>query len=126
MSLELLPPFNLFNQARRQHAHSRLQNVIPFQMQDSWNSGNLCYSNAIFQAFASCQLITTFGNQSPQNHDNIRLCYEFTTLLNSMMTEETVNPKAYTDLIQERYTRFVDVESEYYICNPISIDKHIK
>ena len=91
------------------------------------NSGNLCYSNALLQAFASCQQITTlFGNPSPKNHDNIRLCYVFTTLLNSMMTEETVNPKAYTDLIQERYTRFVDVESEYYICNPILIDKHIK
>jgi hypothetical protein len=90
------------------------------------NSGNLCYSNAIFQAFASCKQITTlFGNPSPKNHDNIRLCYEFTTLLNSMMTEKTVNPKAYTDLFQERYKRFVDVESEYYICNPNSIDKHI-
>ena len=91
------------------------------------NSGNLCYSNAILQAFASCQQITTLsGNPSPKNLDNIRLCYEFTTLLTSMMTEETVNPSAYTGLIQERYTRFVDVESEYYICNPISIDKHIK
>ena len=44
------------------------------------NSGNLCYSNAIFQAFASCKQITTlFGNPSPENHDNIQLCYKFTT-----------------------------------------------
>ncbi len=42
------------------------------------NSGSVCYSNAIFQAFASCNHRTTLFNDPPQqNHERTPLCYEF-------------------------------------------------
>jgi hypothetical protein len=50
------------------------------------NPDNLCYANVIYQAFASCKQFTRFSNDPPsQNHDDFPLCYEFTTLLNSMI-----------------------------------------
>ncbi len=85
------------------------------------NPGNLCYSNVLYQEFASCKHFTKFSNDPPsQNHDDFPLCYEFTTLLNSMMNNTTVlNAKILTDLFQQHNPDFVNVQGEYYNSNPI-------
>ncbi len=87
------------------------------------NPGNLCYSNVIYQAFASCKHFTTFLDDPPcQKHDNILLCYEFTMLLNSMMNNKiVVDTNRLTDLFQQHYPHFVNVQGEYYISIPIRL-----
>jgi hypothetical protein len=85
------------------------------------NPDNLCYSNVIYQAFASCKQFTKFSNDPPsQNNDDLPLCYEFTTLLNSMINNTTViNAEKLTKLFQRHDPAFANVQGEYYISNPI-------
>mgnify|MGYP006159147037 FL=1 len=85
------------------------------------NPDNLCYSNVIYQAFASCKQFTKFSNDPPsQNNDDLPLCYEFTTLLNSMINNSTViNAEKLTKLFQRHDPAFANVQGEYYISNPI-------
>ena len=84
------------------------------------NPGNLCYSNIIYQAFASLKHFTKFSNDPPsQYHDDFRLCYEFSMLLNSMMNNTLVlDTTRLTDLFQQHYPEFANVQGEYYISNP--------
>ncbi len=53
------------------------------------NTGVVCYSNAIFQALASCNHLTTFFNTPPQqNHECFILYYMFSQVLHSMVRHQ--------------------------------------
>ena len=83
------------------------------------NSGSVCYSNAIFQAFASCNHRTTLFDDPPQkNHERTPLCYEFAKVLHSLVKrqfseQDVVDPSKLINLFMELHDDFVDVESEY-------------
>jgi hypothetical protein len=83
------------------------------------NCGKICYSNAIFQALASCNHHTTLFNDPPQqNHERFALYYAFSELLHSMAMhqrsqQDVVDPSNLIKLFLECHSDFVDVESEY-------------
>jgi len=83
------------------------------------NSGSVCYSNAIFQAFASCNHRTMLFDDPPQqNHERTPLCYEFAKVLHSLVKrqfseQDVVDPSKLINLFMELHDDFVDVESEY-------------
>jgi ubiquitin C-terminal hydrolase len=86
------------------------------------NSGVLCYSNAIFQALASCyQRTTLFKDPIPtpkQDHDRFRLCYAFAEVLhllvNRQLSEQDVlDPTNFSHVFQEIHSDYIDEESEY-------------
>ncbi len=83
------------------------------------NSGSVCYLNAIFQAFASCDHRTALSDDPPQqNHERIPLCYKFAKVLHSLVKrqfseQDVVDPSKLINLFMELYDDFVDVESEY-------------
>ncbi len=53
------------------------------------NYGRICYSNAVFQALASCNHRTTLFNDPPQQkHEQFKLYYAFTELLHSMANRQ--------------------------------------
>ena len=64
--------------------------------------------SVIYQAFASCKQFTKFSNDPPsQSNDDLPLCYEFTTLLNSMINNTTViNAEKLTKLFQRQDPAF--------------------
>jgi ubiquitin C-terminal hydrolase len=83
------------------------------------NSGKICYSNAIFQALASCNHRTTlFNDPRQQNHERFELYYAFAEVLHSMVKrqfseQDVVDPGNLIDLFLERHTDFVDIEGEF-------------
>jgi hypothetical protein len=83
------------------------------------NSGSVCYSNAILQAFASCNHRKTLFDDTPQqNHERTPLCYKFTKVLHSLVKrqfseQDVVDPSNLINLFMELHDDFVDVESEY-------------
>jgi ubiquitin C-terminal hydrolase len=83
------------------------------------NSGKLCYSNAIFQAFKSCNHRTTLFDDPPQqNHERIPLCYKFAKVLhlmvnNQLSDQDVVDPSDLIDLFLGLHSDFVDRECEY-------------
>ena len=76
------------------------------------NSGSVCYSNAIFQALASCNHRTTlFNDPRQQNHERFELYYTFVEVLHSMVKrqfseQDVVDPGNLIDLFLERHTDF--------------------
>ncbi len=85
------------------------------------NSGSVCYLNAIFQAFASCNHRTTLFDDPPQqNHERTPLCYKFAKVLHSLVKrqfseKDVVDPSNLINLFKDLHDDFVDVESEYNI-----------
>jgi ubiquitin C-terminal hydrolase len=86
------------------------------------NSGVLCYSNAIFQALASCyQRTTLFKDTIPtpkQDHDRFRLCYAFAEVLHSLVNpqlseQDVLDPTNFSHVFQEIHSDYIDEESEY-------------
>ena len=82
------------------------------------NSGKICYSNAIFQALASCNHHTTlFNDPRQQNHERFELYYAFAEVLHLMVKhqfseQDVVDPGNLIDLFLERHIDFVDREGE--------------
>jgi hypothetical protein len=74
------------------------------------NQNVICYSNAIFQAIASCNHHTTlFQNFPTDNQRCFKLNYEFITLINSMTTQsESVDPRHFIKSFTDNYTEFKD------------------
>ncbi len=55
------------------------------------NSGKICYSNAIFQALASCNHRTTlFNDPHQQNHECFELYYAFAEVIHPQFSEQDV------------------------------------
>ena len=86
------------------------------------NTGVICYSNAIFQALASCYRTTTlFKHSLPapnQNHDRFRLCFVFAEVLHSLVncpSSEPFHTKTFNEVFQQTHSNFIDAESEYYL-----------
>ena len=84
------------------------------------NTGVICYSNAIFQALASCYRMTTFFNYSLpapyQDRDRFRLCFAFAEVLHSLVnrpSSEPFHPKTFNEVFQQTHSDFIDAESEY-------------
>ena len=86
------------------------------------NTGVICYSNAIFQALASCYHKTTLFNHSipapNQDRDGFRLCFMFAEVLHSLVNRPSnepcvFNPKKFIDVFQQTHSNFIDEESEY-------------
>ncbi len=83
------------------------------------NSGKLCYSNAILQAFESCNHRTTLFDDPPQqNQERIPLCYEFAKVLHLMVNnqlgdQDVVDPSDLIILFLVLHSDFVDRECEY-------------
>jgi hypothetical protein len=86
------------------------------------NTGVICYSNAIFQALASCYRKTTLFNHSlhapNQDPDRFRLCFAFAEVLHSLVNRPSsepfvFNPRRFIDVFQQTHSNFIDEESEY-------------
>ena len=84
------------------------------------NTGVICYSNAIFQALASCYRMTTLFNHSLpapyQDRDRFRLCFAFAEVLHSLVnrpSSEPFHPKTFNEIFQQTHSNFIDAESEY-------------
>ena len=124
-----LDTFKSLGQQRRRTARTHGEVVTRCNSQPNAglkNSGSVCYSNAIFQAFASCNHRTTLFDDPPQqNHERTPLCYEFAKVLHSLVKcqfseQDVVDPSKLINLFMELHDDFVDVESDY--CqDPISM-----
>ena len=86
------------------------------------NSGVLCYSNAIFQALASCYQRTTLLNDPiptpKQYHDRFRLCYAFAEVLHLLVNhqlreQDVLDPTNFSNVVHEIHSDYVDEESVY-------------
>jgi ubiquitin C-terminal hydrolase len=83
------------------------------------NSGKICYTNAIFQALASCNHRTMLFNDPPQqNNERFELYYAIAEVLHSMVKrqfseQDVVDPGNSINLFLERHTDFVDREGEF-------------
>ena len=87
-----LDTFKSLRQQKRRTARTHEEVVTRCDSQHNAglkNSGSVCYSNAIFQAFASCNHITTLFDDPPQqNHDCTPLYYEFAKVLHSLVKHQ--------------------------------------
>ena len=117
-----LDTFKSLGQQRRRTARTHGEVVTRCNSQHNAglkNSGSVCYSNAIFQAFASCNHRTTLFDDPPQqNHERTPLCYEFAKVLHLLVKcqfseQDVVDPSKLINLFMELHDDFVDVESEY-------------
>jgi ubiquitin C-terminal hydrolase len=83
------------------------------------NTGAICYSNAIFQALASCNHLTTFFDTSPQqNCERFVLYYAFSQVLHSMVRhqgsqQDVVNPTNFITPFLDHHSDFRDEQCEY-------------
>jgi ubiquitin C-terminal hydrolase len=83
------------------------------------NTGVICYSNAIFQALASCNHLTTFFDTPPQqNHEHFVLDYAFSQVLHSMARhqgsqQDVVNPTNFITPFLDCHSDFRDEQCEY-------------
>jgi hypothetical protein len=87
-------------------------------MQDS-GTPPICYANALFQALASCNHLTTlFHDPPPDSSASFSLNHAFCTVLHSMMMRQrsqqvVVDPSDLIKLFLEHHRDFKDVESKY-------------
>lgn len=74
------------------------------------NQNVICYSNAIFQAIASCNHHTKLFQKIPTDNQRcFKLNYEFITLINSMTTQsESIDPGHFIKSFTDNYTEFKD------------------
>ncbi len=83
------------------------------------NTGVICYSNAIFQALASCNHLTTFFDTPPQqNHEHFVLYYAFSQVLHLIVRrqgsqEDVVNPTNFITPFLDRHSDFREEQCEY-------------
>ncbi len=83
------------------------------------NTGGICYSNAIFQALASCNHLTTFFDTPPQkNCERFLLYYAFSQVLHSMVRrqvsqQDVVDPTNFITPFLNRHSDFRDEQCEY-------------
>jgi ubiquitin C-terminal hydrolase len=86
------------------------------------NTGMICYSNAIFQALASCYRTTTLFNHSlhapNQDRDRFRLCFAFVEVLRLLVNRPSSEPfvfypRRFIDVFRQTHSNFIDEESEY-------------
>jgi len=96
--------------------HTRLRRTITWGTAGLRNQSVICYSNAIFQAIASCNHLTTiFQNVLTDNQRCFRMNYEFIRLVNSMTTQsECIDPGNFVRLFTDYYTEFRDEECTYH------------
>ncbi len=83
------------------------------------NTGVICYSNAIFQALASCNHLTTFFNTPPQqNCERFILYFAFGQVLHLMVRyqgsqQDVVNPTNFITPFLDRHSDFRDEQCEH-------------
>ncbi len=83
------------------------------------NTGVICCSNAIFQALASCNHLTTLFNTPPQqNCECFVLYYAFSHVLHLMVRcqgsqQDVVNPTNFITPFLDRHSDFRDEQCEY-------------
>ncbi len=76
------------------------------------NTGIICYSNAFFQALASCNHLTTFFDTPPQqNCERFVLYYVFSQVLHSMVRrqgsqQDVVDPSNFIMPFLDRHSDF--------------------
>ena len=80
------------------------------------NQSVICYSNAIFQAIASCNHLTTlFNDILRDNQKCFKMNYEFVRLLNLMMCQsDCIDPGNFVKLFTDYHQQFKDEECTYY------------
>ncbi len=82
-------------------------------------TGVICYSNAIFQALASCNHLTMFFDTPPQqNRKRFVLYYMFSQVLHSMVRrkgsqQDVVDPTNLITPFLDRHSDFRDEQCEY-------------
>jgi hypothetical protein len=84
------------------------------------NNGVICYANAIFQALAHFNHITSLFNNPPPDdqHDALRLNHAFCTVLHSLVRRpliqgSVVDPGNFIDLFTDIHQDFDGVESKF-------------
>ncbi len=83
------------------------------------NIGVICYSNAIFQALARCNHLTTFFDTPPQqNCERFALYYMFSQVLHLMVRcqgsqQDVVNPTNFITPFLDHHSDFRDEQCEY-------------
>ncbi len=83
------------------------------------NTGIICYSNAIFQALASCNHLATFFDTPPlQNNERFVLYYTFSQVLHSMVRrqgsqQDVVNPTNFITPFLNHHSVIRDEQCEY-------------
>jgi len=81
------------------------------------NQSVLCYSNAIFQAIASCNHLTTlFQTVLSDNQRCFRMNYEFVKLVHSILTQsDCVDPEEFLKLLTNCRKNFLSEECTYHL-----------
>ena len=88
------------------------------------NNGVICYANAVFQALANFNHLTTLFNDPPPENKDVAfpLNHAFCTVLHSLVKRPRnpdfeVNPSNFIDLFTDIHQDFAEVESKF--CHPI-------
>jgi hypothetical protein len=108
--------------SRHRQVLARLPRNEPDEMANPGllNKGVICYANAIFQALAHFNHITSLFNNPPpvDQHDALRLNHAFCTVLHSLVRRpliqgSEVDPSNFIELFTDIHRNFDGVESKF-------------
>ena len=105
-----------YDGTEREIQHAKCDQNVLWGSAGLWNQSVICYSNAIFQAIASCNHITTlFHDILRDNQRCFKMNYEFVRLLNLMMCQsDCIDPGNFVKLFTDYHQEFKDEECTYY------------